>query len=182
MKSMLKKLAIGLLVPLFLGSIAAGGFGAWYFFIRVTPQSVLKDAVGYARQRNAEKFKGCFSAASVRALEGSWTGETYGGVGGWESMMAGLLSPNGAPPEVKEIVEGEGRARADVRINGERRTIYLIKDKTWHIDVLVGVDESLSKEARKANADLKNEALKGTEKLKAPVVVEEPKEEAWWKD
>lgn len=177
---MWKKLLIGTLIPVALVFLAAVGVGTWYFFIRETPEDVLQDTVNYARQRNTDAFKTRFSSASVRALEGSWTGENSG-AGGWASMMEGILERNGGPPEVLETeIVGE-RAKIEIKLEGRRRSVFLIQDDgDWRIDVLSGIQVGLSDEARKAQA--KTTAENPEEADKEKELLEEPKRENWWKE
>lgn len=198
-KSLLKKVAIGVMIPIVLATFAGAGYGAWYFLLRPTPTKTLKKAISFARQRNADQFRGQFSSPSVRALEGSWSGDAFGSGGSWRSMMTGLLENNGAPPEImeEEINEANTRARVKIRLEGEPRFVSLIRDESdpawlrllkdggdWRIDVLSGINEGLSEEARLAQADARNEA-KADDKAKEgggdDFTLEPPKEEGWWK-
>ncbi len=176
---MWKKILIGALVPLVLGVLAAAGAGIWYFFVRQTPTKVLKGAIVDARERDIEGFKSRFSAASMRALEGSWTGDAIGG-GSWNSMMEGLLDRGGAPPQLMDEEIVEQRATVKIRLDGRRRTVYFIQDDgDWRIDVLSGIDVGLSEEARKVQATTAadpDKAKKEKERLA------EPKKEGWWKE
>ncbi len=175
-----KRAVIGLLVPILLGFFAAGGFGVWYLFFRQTPRTVLEDAIQRARQRDQEQFKACFSAASVRAMEGSWTTDAMGSSGSWNAMMQGLLEPNGAPPEITDEKTTDNRARLEVRLRGERRAIYFEKiESLWKIDVLTGIDAGLSEEARKLQAKQQPENPKDGKS--AEEVLAPPPEENWWK-
>ena len=179
-KKIWKKLLVGLLVPLILAMMVGVGVGVWYFLIRETPKSVLNSAVTAARQRNVDAFKFRFSSSSVRALEGSWAGDTRGQGGSWISMMEGLLEPNGAPPQVVKEKVAEERALIKVRLRNKNQTIFLTKDDgDWKIDVLSGIQAGLSEEARKAPKAVKKD---GDKAKKEDELFSEPKKEGWWKE
>jgi hypothetical protein len=100
-------------------------------------------------------------------------------------MMAALLQNSGAPPEIGEVQIVDERAKIKIRLRGQRRAVYLINQGTrwlliddWRIDVLTGIDEGLSPDARKAQA-LKAVDDETVEKQKE--LLEEPKGKGWWK-
>jgi hypothetical protein len=204
-KSILKKVAVGVLIPLLLALLAGAGYGAWYFLVRPTPEKTLQAAIAAARRRDVQSFRATFSSPSLRALEGSWSGGgdndgAGGGGGGWNAMMAGLLERSGAPPELMEaeINEADTRARVKIRLRGEPQFVSLVRDDSdpawlrflkdggdWRLDVLSGIEAGLSDEARKAQAQEKNEAAANKDKEGAAptedFTLEPPKEEGWWK-
>jgi hypothetical protein len=183
-KKILKALGVGaialLAVSLLLGSV----YAIFWFYVRVTPMSVMEKAVTSARQRDVATFRGCFSDPSLRALQASWTADGAT-AGSWSSMMAALLQNSGAPPEIGEVQIVDERAKIKIRLRGQRRAVYLINQGTrwlliddWRIDVLTGIDEGLSPDARKAQA-LKAVDDETVEKQKE--LLEEPKGKGWWK-
>lgn len=183
-KGILKKVAIAMLIPLVLAMVAGIGFGVFWFFIRVTPESVMKDTVNAARRSDMKTFKNQFSSSSARALEASWDGESWS-AGSWTSMMTGILEKSGAPPEIGEVEIVEDRAKVKLRLRGERRVVYFIKEDTrlfviddWKIDVLSGIDEGISAEVRKAKAP---KTVDPDKAAKTKKLLEEPKEKGWWK-
>ena len=182
-KGILKKVALAMIIPAVLAMIGAIGFGVFWFFLRVTPESVMEKAVTSARQRNVEVFRTCFSDVSVQSLETSWRGDAAGS-GSWSAMMTSILEASGAPPEIGEVEMVGDRAKIKIRVRGERRNVFLVKQanrwmviEDWRLDVLSGIDEGLSPEARKAQAaDTVDEAE--IEKRKA--LLEAPQEKGWW--
>lgn len=178
--STIKKIALAILIPLLLAILIAAGAAIWYFLIRSTPTKVYKTAVSAARQRNVEDFKATFSSASIRALEGSWTGDTVGRAGSWNLMMEGLLQKTGAPPEFIEekLSEDEKAAKIKIRLRKKRRSVYMVQeDGDWKIDVLSGINVSISESARKA----KKKKVDSEDNKKKEEFTEEPKEAGWWK-
>lgn len=175
-----KKIAIAVLIPLLLIFLVAVGAAIWYFVIYEPPDRVLEKALVAARTRDEETFKGYFSKPSVRALEGSWTGESYGRSGSWAAMMAGIMETSGAPPTIleTEVAEEDHRAKVKIRLRDQRRTIYFInEDGDWRFDVLSGVNVGVSEEARAAKkVEVDPEKAKKEEKFS-----EEPKKRGWWK-
>lgn len=176
---MWKKVLAGVLVVVLMAGLTAAAGGAWYMFFRETPTRVVEGAVQDARERDAEQFKQRFSVASRRALEGSWTGDTVGQSGSWNAMMEGILESNGAPPRlIKEEIVGE-RATVRVELGSRKRTIFLIRDEgRWWIDVLSGIDEGLSDEARRAQAATTADPEQAK---KEKELLTEPKRDGWWK-
>lgn len=175
-----KKIAIAILIPLLLIFLVAVGAAIWYFVIYEPPERVMEKALVAARSRDEERFKEYFSKASVRALEGSWTGESYGRSGSWGAMMAGIMEPSGAPPTIveTELTEEGDRAKVKLRLRDQRRTVYFInEDGDWRFDVLSGVNVGVSEEARAAKkVEIDPEKAKKEEKFS-----EEPKKRGWWK-
>ncbi len=184
-KGILKKVALAMLVPILLAALAGIGFGIFWFFLRVTPESVMDKAVTAARRSDMVTFKDCFSDSSRRALRTSWDSDTGSGVGSWTTMMTGLLEPTGAPPERDDAEIVDDRAKIKMRLRGERRVVYFVMERKryfliedWRIDVLSGIDEGISGEARKARAP----KTVDPEKAKAQKeLLEQPKEKGWWK-
>jgi hypothetical protein len=183
-KGILKKAAIALLIPILLAAVAGIGFGVFWFFLRVTPESVMKKAVTSARRSDMATFKTCFSDSSTRALQMGWESDTGGDSGSWTTMMSSILEPTGAPPELGEVETVDDRAKIKLRLRNERRVVYFIKERTryfviedWRIDVLSGIDEGISAEARKARAPKTVDPEKAA---KQKELLEQPKEKGWW--
>ncbi len=179
-KKMAKKILIGVVLPLLLIFLIAAGVALWYFFIRQTPERVVGIAIKAARQQDQDTFKEHFSTASVRTLENSWKSDLSTS-GGWNQMMDGLLERSGAPPEVVEEVISEDGSRAKVRIllRKKRRYVHLVdEDGDWRIDVLTGINVSISKEAQKAKKDEKKPE---DDKKKDDGFSDEPQRDGWWK-
>lgn len=183
-KGILKKVALAMLIPILLAALAGVGFGIFWFFVRVTPETVMNKAVTAARRTDMPTFKSCFSSSSTRALETSWSGDSAGS-GSWTTMMGGLLETTGAPPEIGDVEIVDDRAKIKMRLRGERRVVYFIKERTryfvvedWRIDVLSGIDEGISAEARKAQAPKTVDPEKAA---KQKELLEQPKEKGWWK-
>ena len=182
-KGILKKLVIAMIVPVLLAMIAGVGFGVFWFFLRVTPMSVMEKAVTSARQRNVEVFRSCFSDLSARSLESSWRGNASG-AGSWSSMMSTILETTGAPPEIGEVEVVGDRAKIKVRIRGERRNLFMVKQanrwmviEDWRLDVLSGIDEGLSPQAREARAA---DSIDQAQVEKRRELLEAPQEKGWW--
>lgn len=177
----IKKIAIGIAIPILLLLLAALGAAIWYFVIFEPPERVLEGVIASAQSNNPERFQSYFSSASVRALEGSWKGDGYGRSGSWDRMMKGILETSGGAPLPEgepEITEDGQRAKMRVRLRGNRRTIYFVQeDGDWRVDILSGVNAGVSEEARKeAKVELDPEKQKKEESF-----TEEPKRDGWWK-
>lgn len=176
---MWKKILAGVGVVVLMAGLSVAAGAAWYIFFRETPTRVVQAAVQDARERDVEQFKQRFTAASRRALEGSWTGDTVGQSGSWNAMMEGILESDGAPPRVvREEIVGE-RATVRVELESRKRTIFLMKDEgRWWIDVLSGIDEGLSDEARRAQAATTADPKQAEQEKE---LLAEPKRNGWWK-
>ncbi|MEO1266814.1 MAG: hypothetical protein AAFX99_01885 [Myxococcota bacterium] len=191
----LRGILLAIFIPLGIILLTGAIFGFWYYYIRETPKVIVKKAIKAARQSDAPVFQSYFSPLSLRALETSWSGETYGRAGSWAQMMRGILNPSGAPPEVLEetISDDQTQAKVQVRLDGVRRNIYLQKItrtdpylnplpicsdwqpdllcSDWRIDILQGINEGVNEEVRKAKA----------KEAKPKKFAKEPREQGWWR-
>ncbi|MBH24712.1 MAG: hypothetical protein CMH57_09730 [Myxococcales bacterium] len=194
-KKKLRGILLAIFIPLGIILLTAAIFGFWYYYIRETPKVIVKKAIKAARRADTPLFQSYFAPLSLRALDTSWSGETYGRAGSWERMMRGLLEPTGGPPEVlgETLSKDETQAKVQVRLDGVKRNIYLQKvtrtDRyldpfpicsdwqpdflcsDWRIDILQGINEGVNEEIRKAKA----------KEAKPEEFAKEPREQGWWR-
>lgn len=94
-----------------------------------------------ARARDEAAFRARFTPESIDRLKSDWADPDH--AGSWATMMASLVTKDGASPHIVEVnvddAEAPSEATVVIAIDGRRHTLYLTHDAgrpiAWMVDV-----------------------------------------------